>query len=218
MRSLKSLLALSCLALITCAVAGAQSLSEPERNFEALWKTFDEKYFHFGVKNIDWQAVYRIYRPKVTAKTTDDELFDVLATMIAHLNDNHVGLRSPSRRFGAGILQELRMEDFSLDLVKEKYLKGKALPLHDGVFHYQHQRRYRRQARSRARARHRPHRIRGQARARLTRGCAEIACDVSLCAGMRSNPYSTSSQARDLDHNRSQMSLGRPGVAPGIRD
>jgi carboxyl-terminal processing protease len=136
MRSLKSLLALSCLALLTCAAAPAQSLSEPERNFEALWKTFDEKYSHFGVKNIDWQVVYRIYRPKVTPKTTDGELFDVLASMIAHLNDNHVGLRSPSRRFGAGILQELRMEDFSLDLVKETYLKGKALPLHDGVFHY----------------------------------------------------------------------------------
>jgi hypothetical protein len=45
-----------------------------------------------------------------------------------------VSLRSPSRRFGAGILQELHMEDFSLDLVKEKYLKSKALPLLDGVW------------------------------------------------------------------------------------
>lgn len=68
------------------------------------------------MKNVDWQAVYRLYRPKVTARTSDDELFDVLATMIAHLNDNHVSLRSPSRRFGAGILQELHMEDFSVDL------------------------------------------------------------------------------------------------------
>jgi hypothetical protein len=40
-------------------------------NFEALWKTFDEKYSHFGVKNVDWQAVYRLYCPKVTATTTD---------------------------------------------------------------------------------------------------------------------------------------------------
>ena len=71
MRSLKFLLALSCLALLA-GTAAAQSLSESERNFEALWKTFDEKYSHFGVKNIDWQAVYRLYRPKVTPKTTDE--------------------------------------------------------------------------------------------------------------------------------------------------
>jgi Tricorn protease C1 domain len=58
MRCSKPLIALVCLALITCAAARAQSLSEPERNFEALWKTFDEKYSHFAVKNVDWQAVY----------------------------------------------------------------------------------------------------------------------------------------------------------------
>src|SRR5262245_10416683 len=114
----------------------AQGLSEPEKNFEELWKAFDQNYSHFGVKNIDWNALYRVYRPRVTAKTTDDELFDVMSAMIGHLNDNHVGLRSPSRRFGAGVLQELKMEDFSLDLVKAEYLHGKATPLRDGVFTY----------------------------------------------------------------------------------
>ena len=133
---MRSILVSLAFILLISSTLPAQTVSEPERNFEFLWKTFDEKYSHFGVKNIDWQAIHRIYRPRVTAATTDDELFDILAAMIAHLNDNHVGLRSSSRRFGAGILQELRMEDFSLDLVKEKYLKGKSLPLRDGVFHY----------------------------------------------------------------------------------
>jgi len=114
----------------------AQEMSAPERNFEELWKTFDANYSHFGVKNIDWNALYRIYRPRVTAQTTDEELFDILSALLGHLNDNHVGLRSPSRRFGAGILQELKQEDFSLDLVKEKYLQGKAVALRGGVFHY----------------------------------------------------------------------------------
>ena len=124
------------LAMLGNSGAQAQGLSEPERNFEELWKTFDARYSHFGIKNIDWHALYRVYRPRVTAKTTDDELFTVMAEMIALLNDNHVGLRSPSRRFGSGILQELRMEDFSLDLVRTKYLKGKAVALRGGVFHY----------------------------------------------------------------------------------
>ncbi len=124
--------------LLTCVAPAcpAQELSAPERNFEELWKTLDARYSHFGVKNIDWDALHRIYRPRVTPKTTEDELFEILAALLGHLNDNHVGLRSPSRRFGAGILQELTQEDFSLDLVKEKYLQGKAGFLHDGVFTY----------------------------------------------------------------------------------
>jgi carboxyl-terminal processing protease len=122
--------------LILTFPASAQQLSDPERNFEELWQTFDEKYSHFGIKNIDWQALYRVYRPRVTAKTTDEELFDVMSSLLGHLNDNHVGLRSPSRRFSAGILQDLKQEDFSLDVVKEKYLKGQASPLREGVFQY----------------------------------------------------------------------------------
>lgn len=136
MNTLMRLALMAALALFMAEATRAQEVSEPEKNFEALWKTFDERYSHFGVKNIDWQAVYRVYRPRVTPKTTDDELFELMAQMIALLNDNHVGLRTSTRRFGAGILQELKMEDFSLDLVKEKYLKGQAQPLRDGVFHY----------------------------------------------------------------------------------
>lgn len=122
--------------LFVVAFTGAQALSEPERNFEELWKTFDARYSHFGIKNIDWHALYRVYRPRVTAQTSDDELFDIMAALLGHLNDNHVLLRSPSRHFSAGILQDLKQEDFSLDLVTETYLRGKAVPLSDGVFHY----------------------------------------------------------------------------------
>lgn len=127
------------LIVFACAFqASAQELSEPERNFEELWQTFDAKYSHFGIKNIDWQALYRVYRPRVTSQTTDDELFEVMSSLLGHLNDNHVSLRSrsPSRRFSAGILQDLKEEDFSLDVVREEYLKGQAVSLHEGVFHY----------------------------------------------------------------------------------
>jgi len=134
---LRFLLAFFALLLATgWQVGSAQGLSEPERNFEELWRTFDANYSHFGVKNIDWNALYRIYRPRVTAKTSDDELYEILSSLLGHLNDNHVGLRTPARRFGAGVLQDLKREDFSLDLVKEKYLKGKAVALRGGVFHY----------------------------------------------------------------------------------
>src|SRR5215831_2969482 len=117
-------------------IAAAQQLSEPEKNFEHLWKTYDRNYALFGPKRIDWDLLYKVYRPRVTPQTTDDELFDVLASLLGNLNDNHVRLTSPKRSFQSGILGQLKMEDFSLDLVKEKYLKGKYTELVNNVFQY----------------------------------------------------------------------------------
>ena len=103
----------------------AQELSDPELNFEAAWKSYDLNYGAFIPKKVDWDLLYRVYRPKVTPQTTDDELFDIISAMLKQLNDNHVSLRTETRRFGAGITSDLERGDFSLDLVKEKYLKGK---------------------------------------------------------------------------------------------
>jgi carboxyl-terminal processing protease len=111
--------------LVLALPSSAQGLSEPEKNFEYLWTTFDRNYALFGPKHVDWTSLYKVYRPKVTASTTDDELFEVMSSMLGHLNDNHVRLLSPTRSFQSGILGQLKMEDFSRDLVITKYLKGK---------------------------------------------------------------------------------------------
>jgi carboxyl-terminal processing protease len=117
-------------------VANAQQLSEPEKNFEQLWKTYDRNYALFGPKRIDWDLLYKVYRPRVTPRTTDKELFDVMSSLLGNLNDNHVRLTSPERSFQSGILGQLKMEDFSVDLVKEKYLKGHYTELMNNVFQY----------------------------------------------------------------------------------
>ncbi|KPK79468.1 MAG: hypothetical protein AMS25_12500, partial [Gemmatimonas sp. SM23_52] len=44
--------------------------SDPEYNFEVLWETFDRNYGIFGPKRVDWDALYRVYRPLVTRETT----------------------------------------------------------------------------------------------------------------------------------------------------
>ncbi len=102
-----------------------KTLSEPEILFEHLWEAYDRNYALFGAKGVDWDALYKIYRPQVTPSTTEDELYAIMCNMLGHLNDNHVGLMWGNRRFSAGILNELKREGFSLDLVKEKYLKKK---------------------------------------------------------------------------------------------
>ncbi len=107
---------------VTCT--GTQKSSDPEKNFEHLWQTLDKEYGIFLPKRVDWDLLYKVYRPKVTPETTDEELFDIMAQMLGHLNDNHVRLRSPFKSFGAGILQEKKREGFSRDLVKEKFLSN----------------------------------------------------------------------------------------------
>ena len=69
-------------------------ISDPEKNFEFLWKTFHDRYPFFDLRNVDWKKQYDTYRPKVTNKTSDDELFDIFCQMLGPLNDGHVELEA----------------------------------------------------------------------------------------------------------------------------
>jgi hypothetical protein len=81
----------------TLGAIGAE-LSEPEKNFEALWGTFNKRYAFFKERKVDWQAQYKKFRPRVDADTTDKELFKTMCEMLAPLKDGHVSLRA--RRLG----------------------------------------------------------------------------------------------------------------------
>ncbi|MBN1224710.1 MAG: hypothetical protein JXB23_15800 [Candidatus Aminicenantes bacterium] len=131
------------------ALTYAQVLSKPEKNFEYLWKAFDSNYAIFGPKKVDWKALYKIYRPKVTAQTTDDELFEIMSHMLGLLNDNHVRLMSenPPRVFMAGILNEILKDKNFKDMnearqflsqrpVDQKYIKSELRERMDGVFSF----------------------------------------------------------------------------------
>jgi carboxyl-terminal processing protease len=106
------------------AAAIAQESSEQEKNFEYLWNTFDRKYALFVPKRVDWDALYRIYRPKISSQTLDSELFDIMADLLSHLNDNHVRLESPNRSYRSGVLGAMPPMDDFFPLIKSKYLHG----------------------------------------------------------------------------------------------
>jgi tetratricopeptide (TPR) repeat protein len=105
---------------------------DPEVNFEHVWKTIDRNYGQFTVKHVDWDALYRVYRPQVTQATTDQELWDILLSMLGHLNDEHVCLADGGRRICAGSSEGRKRDDFSLALVKSKYLQEKSTDLLGG--------------------------------------------------------------------------------------
>lgn len=67
---------------------------DPIKNFEELWRTFNDRYPFFELRNVDWDAQYRIFRPQVTSTTSDRELFDIFSRMLDPLSDGHVELEA----------------------------------------------------------------------------------------------------------------------------
>lgn len=93
----------------------AEPILDPEYNFEVFWRSFDENYAFFDTHDVDWQAVYQQYRPRVNANTSNDSLYDILTEMISLLDDRHVSLEGDDypRRYSGhpGTLQKLLQKE-----------------------------------------------------------------------------------------------------------
>ncbi|MEM9076863.1 MAG: S41 family peptidase [Bacteroidota bacterium] len=79
---------------IASGTSNAQDIrvQEPIKNFEKLWKEFNDRYSFFELKNIDWQESYDKYRPLINNSTSNDSLFTVCERMLNELKDGHVSL------------------------------------------------------------------------------------------------------------------------------
>jgi hypothetical protein len=69
--------------------------NDPEYNFEVLWQTFNDHYAYFELRKIDWDSMYKQYRPKVTAETTPVALYQIMDEMLEAFDDGHIGLDAP---------------------------------------------------------------------------------------------------------------------------
>nr|GGH98943.1 peptidase S41 [Aquisalinus luteolus] len=116
--------------------------ASPEEVFEEFWAIYNDGYALFGVKNIDWDAVYDIYRPKVTAETSDEDLFAIISEIAGLMHDLHVVIRdekggrfyrSGSRSLATG---DFDIGTFSLDLIGQSYATDGLKSIADGTFHY----------------------------------------------------------------------------------
>ncbi|MFD8549224.1 S41 family peptidase [Streptomyces sp. NPDC059649] len=75
---------------------------DPRAVFDVFWRTFAENYPFFRAKKVDWAAVRDRYRPRITARTSDAELFAVLRAMIEPLHDAHTRVVAGPARWFAG--------------------------------------------------------------------------------------------------------------------
>lgn len=73
-------------------LCGRAQPTGPVASFDVYWQTFKENYAFFASRGVDWEAARAEYRPKVHARTTPDQLFDILSEMTAPLQDAHVAL------------------------------------------------------------------------------------------------------------------------------
>lgn len=92
-----------------------------ENNFELLWTTIDEKYSFFEYKNIDWDSLYRIYRPKVTNSINREQLFSIMSEMLLHLRDSHVNLYSDFDKAKNWEWYSGYPENFNYDILVNSY-------------------------------------------------------------------------------------------------
>ncbi|GGU85395.1 peptidase [Streptomyces albospinus] len=84
---------------------GRRPSRDPRAVFDVFWRTYAENYPFFRAKGIDWAAVRDRYRPRITAHTTDAQLFAVLREMIEPLHDAHTRVvAGPGRRFAGSEL------------------------------------------------------------------------------------------------------------------
>lgn len=138
--TLSSLLMIPVLAL---ASSHAEDLTEAETTFTYLWDRFQQTYSLFEVKRVEWEALRRIYQPLTVQCTTPDDLFEVLARLLGHLNDYQVTLRTPDREFRSGKWAEAPLTTSSSapkrpvgEVVINNYLRGIYKVKLDGVFIY----------------------------------------------------------------------------------
>lgn len=66
----------------------------PKGNFDLLWTSVDEHYCFFEQKGVDWDSIRKVYEPKVSASTGNEELFTICSSMLNELRDGHVNLYS----------------------------------------------------------------------------------------------------------------------------
>ncbi len=122
------------LLLVSCekTFLGPDEANDPERNFELLWNELDRHYSLFTERNRDWDSIYRAYRPRVNAQTSEGELFSYFAEMIEYLDDSHTFIHSEDYTFyhASGYEQNQRAEyeEFSESLVKDLYLEYVRVP------------------------------------------------------------------------------------------
>jgi len=136
MKNLTIILFLS-LSILSCrdTFFEEEPINEPEEIFEDMWNTFDTDYAVFEERGIDWQDEYNNFRPLVTSRTSQEELYTIFTQLLGKLNDGHVSLVAPNKKvFNSNSYFDQNKRDglFNMSIIKSNYLKGNFIEEFEG--------------------------------------------------------------------------------------
>ena len=110
-----------------CKPSTYRNPPDPEFNFDVFWHYFKENYAFFELRQMDWEQVYRSYRPKVNPLTSDQELAGILTDILRELNDSHATLEIPGQKITTrkphALIRQWQSE-FQSDEFLELYPRG----------------------------------------------------------------------------------------------
>jgi len=102
----------------------------PLSNYQVFWETFSEHYPFFALRQMNWPAVDKKFRPQVTPETKPEELFRILSDLIEPLHDAHTSIRAKSiqQRFhgyrpSADPMQKKNRARIA-EIIETKYVRG----------------------------------------------------------------------------------------------
>ncbi|HEY0740310.1 MAG TPA: S41 family peptidase [Chryseosolibacter sp.] len=99
--------------------------NDPQAIFDNLWQEFSALYGPFEERNVDWDALRSKYRPMVSSSTSEEELYTILTSMLAELDDGHVRLTTPGKEIyhSNRVFREKTDDElFNEALIKDNYL------------------------------------------------------------------------------------------------
>jgi len=92
--------------------------------FESCWQTMDERYCFFEEKGVDWNQVYRLYKPYARDSVKNaQQLLSLLDQMLDTLKDGHVNVYSAFNVARYWKWYEDYPINFDANLVQKYYLK-----------------------------------------------------------------------------------------------
>ncbi len=73
---------------------------EFEHIFDQVWSDFNRVYPYFELKQVDWDSIYQVYRPKIKKVNNEVHLCALLSEMLNSLRDIHVYISTPNHLSG----------------------------------------------------------------------------------------------------------------------
>lgn len=87
--------------ILSIGLAGCEKLLMPKQEgntptevFEYMWKTIEEGYVYFGYKAVNWDEIYKEFKPKINDTMESRQLYDTCAQMLKRLMDPSVSLKT----------------------------------------------------------------------------------------------------------------------------